>query len=236
MKVRLLFMGMLLSLLVSCAAEKQQRLPEFVPEAPHSVIPEQKRSCELIYPEGKWLFTHSIEFTLAGGAGNTLLGVTVLDGNEIDCALMTIEGLTLFEAQFTDRLEVVRAIPPFDNPAFAAGLMDDVRAIFTRLPGNIQYGSLGENAAWCRITAEDGRVTDVMPSDNEGWRINTYSTELIRTRTIIARSSRTVASSLIPEKLELTVPGPTGYTLKMNLISAEKIAPETTDNPKNLRQ
>lgn len=234
MKIRLFCLGMVLFLLISCAAEKPERLPKFVPAAPPSLTTDQKNTCASVYPEGRWQFTHVIEFMLAGGGGNTVIGVTVLDGNTINCALLTIEGLTLFAARYTDRLEVLRAVPPFDRPAFGAGLMDDVRAIFVRPPGkNIQYGSLRENPVGCRITEDDGRVTDVMPSDNDCWRISTSSAESIKTRTIIARSCKTVESIRIPEKLELTVPGPTGYTLKMNLMSAEKLNTATTEYRKN---
>lgn len=237
MKVHLFCLALLPLLLTSCATETPQRLPEFVPESSRPLSTEQKKSCASVYPAGRWQFAHAIEFTLADGSGNTVIGVTVLEGNEVSSTLMTIEGLTLFEARFTDKLEVMRAVPPFDKPSFAAGLMDDVRAIFSRPPGkNVRYGRFGENGAWCRITADDGRVTDIMVEDNDGWQINTYSAELIRTRTIIAGACKTGDLNLIPENLELTVPGPTGYTLKITLMSAEKMPISTSDNQKNIAQ
>lgn len=235
MKIRLFCLGLILPLLISCAAEKPPRLPEFGPEATLSLTTGEIKTCAAVYPEGRWQFTHLIEFTLADGATNRLIGVTVLDADAINCVLMTIEGLTLFAARFTDTLAVLRAVPPFDRPAFAAGLMDDVRAIFVRPPAkDIRYGRLLNNRVWYRITADDGQVTDVFPADADCWRINTYGPELIKTRTIIARSCKRVETSLIPEKLELTVPGPTGYTLKMNLLSAEKMNNTTMMVPQEL--
>ncbi len=233
MRARLFCLGMLLFFLTSCAAEKSQRLPRFVAESPQSLRTEQSKACESVYPEGRWQFVHSVEFTMASGAGSTVVGVTVLDGNEIRCALMTIEGFTLFEARLTDRLKVLRAVPPFDKPEFAAGLMNDVRAIFVRPSGkDVQYGRLREPPDCCRIIAADGRVTDIMPSANGCWRINTYSSKLIKTRTIVARSCRAVGVALIPGEIDLTVPGPTGYTLKMTLLSAEKIRTAATTQQK----
>ncbi|GBE11968.1 hypothetical protein BMS3Bbin14_02201 [bacterium BMS3Bbin14] len=234
MRARLFCLGMLLFLLTSCAAEKPRQLPKFISEPPQSLHQEQRKVCESVYPEGRWQFVHSVEFTMADGAGSTVIGVTVLDGNEISCALMTIEGFTLFEARYTGRLKVIRAVPPFDKPAFAAGLMNDVRAIFVRPAGkDVRYGRLRENPHCCRIIAADGRVTDIMPSANGCWRINTYNNELIKTRTIVARSCRTADAYRIPGELELTVPGPAGYTLKMTLLSAEKIHAAAAANQKH---
>ncbi len=232
MKARLFCLGMLLLFLTSCAAEQPQRLPQLVAQSPLSLHTEQGKACASVYPEGRWQFVHAVEFTMANGNGSTVVGVTVLDGNEIRCALTTIEGFTLFAARFTGRLKVLRAVPPFNKPAFAAGLMNDVRAIFVRPAGkDVRYGRLGEYPDCCRIRAADGRVTDILPARN-GWRINTYSRELIKTRTIVARSCRTVDAARIPGEIDLTVPGPTGYTLKMTLLSAEKIHTAATTNQK----
>lgn len=237
MRARLFCLGMLLFFLSSCAAETPQRLPKLVAESPLSLHTERKKACASVYPEGRWQFVHSVAFTMANGAGSTVVGVTVLDGNETRCALMTIEGFTLFAARYTDRLKVIRAVPPFDKPAFAAGLMNDVRAIFVRPSGKeVLYGHLREDPDCCRIIAADGRVTDIMPSANGCWRINTYSSKRIKTRTIVARSCRTVDATRIPGELELTVPGPAGYTLKMTLLSAEKIHAAATTKRKNASQ
>ncbi len=237
MRARLFCLGMLLLFLTSCAAEKPRQLPKFVAAAPLSLQAEQKKACASVYPEGRWQFVHSVEFTMANGAGSKVVGVTVLDGKEIRCALMTIEGFTLFAARLTGRLEVLRAVPPFNKPEFAAGLMNDVRAIFVRPAGkDVLYGRLRDAPDCCRIIAADGRVTDIMPSASGCWRINTYSSKLIKTLTIVARSCRTVDATRIPGELELTVPGPSGYTLKMTLLSAEKIHTAATAKQKSAAQ
>ncbi len=215
---------MLFFILTSCAVVKPQRLPQLVAEQPVSQNTEEKKVCASVYPAGRWQFIHSIEFSMADGPGSTVVGVTVLGEDKIRSVLMTIEGFTLFEALYQSELEVFRAVPPFDKPEFAAGLMNDVQAIFLRPPENtIQYGTLANGVACCRVRGVGGAVTDVLPFGNGCWQINTYNIDMTRTRTIIARSCSNSGSDRIPGELELTAPGANGYTLKMTLISAEKL-------------
>lgn len=206
--------------LVACAAQKPMRLPELTA----SKDVQSDTACESVYPRGHWQFVHAIEFFMQDGSGGTVLGVTSLAGDEITCALMTVEGFTLFEAvsRKGEPLEVRRAVPPFDKPAFAEGLLDDVRAIF--LPPavkNIQYGQLGDKALVCRYAGADGRITDILPSADGCWQIKTYTPELRMDRSIVAQSCKKRGNSLIPEHLELTGFRNSGYTLKMTLIQAE---------------
>lgn len=118
MKNPLVSLFVLLILLAGCAAEKQMRLPQMVGTADDG---QQKNGCAAVFPQGKWQFIHSIEFTMKDGAGPPLIGVTTIDGNTIGCALVTVEGLTLFEAVYQGKESAVirRAVPPFDKPEFA---------------------------------------------------------------------------------------------------------------------
>ena len=61
-----------------------------------------------------------------------MLGVVSLDpeANTVECALLSIEGLRLFEAHDDGTLTTRRALPPFDRPALANGMMQDIRLIF----------------------------------------------------------------------------------------------------------
>ncbi len=212
-----------LLLLSSCASSPPGLLEPFA--SGRLRPPEQTeliKKCAAVYPRGKRQFVHTIEFHTADGRFSSVLGVTVVDGTSLSCALMTVEGFTLFQARLSDRLEVDRAVPPFDNPAFATGLMEDVRALFIHPSGQeVRYGRLTDGAESCRMTGPDGAVTDIQPSADGCWKMKTYDAGGRLTRTILARSCRMVDSTLLPEELELTVPGPTGYTLKMTLISAD---------------
>ncbi|MFA6499045.1 MAG: hypothetical protein WCV64_06900 [Desulfurivibrionaceae bacterium] len=187
-------------------------------------------ACESIFPRGHWQFAHAIDFSMQDGSGGTVIGVTSLSEDEIACALMTIEGLTLFEAvsKKGEGLEVRRAVAPFNKPAFAEGLMADVRAIF--LPPaaiNIRHGWLDNNVPVCRYTGIDGRTTDILPATDDCWQIKTYTSELVMDRSIVGYSCQKKENSLIPEHLELKGFTNSGYTLKMTLIHAENLTRKT---------
>jgi hypothetical protein len=213
----------ILLFIVACAADLQLRLPEMT-------AAEDRRGedvCADVFPEqngGKWQFVHSIDFTMKDGSGTTVVGVTTLDENDIECALVTVEGLTLFEAAFShDRsIEIRRAIPPFDKPEFARGLINDIRAIFQSPQGTkMQTGQLAGAASVCRYEEAGGGVVDVLTDKDGCLQIKNYNPDLILERSITGLPCREIGSSLIPAYIELKTIGRTGYTLKMTLISAD---------------
>ncbi len=209
--------------LSACAARQQLSLPQLTADAG------EVKGCESVFPQGRWQFVHAIDYFMANGSGSTVIGVTSLAGDEISCALMTVEGLTLFEA--VDRpkgLEVRRAVPPFDKPAFAEGLMADVRTIFRApAPATMQYGRAAGNIPTCRYTGVDGRIIDILPGADGCWQIRSYSANHTMNRSVTGRSCRKKGASLIPEHLELRGFGHTDYTLKMTLIQAENLGAVT---------
>jgi hypothetical protein len=208
---------LLFFLLVSCSLANREILPDIT----RADKPTQQ--CPDYFPNGRWQFVHAITFHLATGGEGTALGVVVLENRKIRCALMTVEGLTLFEALSMEGqpVQVSRAVPPFDNEGFAAGLMDDVRTIFQKPVGKAEDGCLAGGAPVCRSTAA-GQVTDILPQEGGCWTMHTYS-QGIGVRTIRARSCKTVGTAVIPEDIDLVSSGQAGYTLNMHLISAEKL-------------
>lgn len=185
------------------------------------------KGCEAVYPRGRWQFVHSIDFSMQDGSGGTVIGVTSLAGDEITCVLMTIEGFTLFEAAYQEGkgLAVKRAVSPFDKPAFAEGLMRDVRMIFVAPSAKeMRYGRTDDNAPVCRYNGTDGRILDILPAADDCWQIQTYTAALVMDRAIVGRSCRKEGDSLIPEHLELKGFGQAGYSLKMTLIQAENLS------------
>lgn len=237
MKTTLLACLAVAMLTVSCAAEHKQLQPR-LSRTPGGT--EALARCAVLFPQGRWQFVHAIDFRMADGSGGNALGVVVLDGDQIQTALMTVEGLTLFEASSSgdENIQVTRAIAPFDRPGFAAGLMQDVRTLFRPPTGKARYGSLANGSRVCRYEA-DPATTDITPSRDGCWQLSTYShlqqtrfdgcllTEIHherpRTRTITASSCQSKGGAAIPQTLVLAVPGPTGYTLTMRLISAEPL-------------
>ena len=151
-------------LLASCAPRAEHRLPELVDVQSDG----RQQRCEAVFPAGSWQLVHSLEFSSAGGFAGTVIGVTVVDPPDLSCALVTVEGVTLFEATGGADEEVVveRAVPPFDRPGFAAGLLADVRSMFIAPPDQgVTFGLLPDGRPVCRYFAADGRVTDIAAAD-----------------------------------------------------------------------
>ncbi|OEU46736.1 MAG: hypothetical protein BA862_07455 [Desulfobulbaceae bacterium S3730MH12] len=221
MKLHIFCLSTVMILLTSCAVEKQRHLPNLSP-APAL----EETSCSAaVFPQGKWQFIHAIDFSMKNGAGTAVIGVTSLSRNRIDCALITIEGLTLFEAAYEEEkgLEIRRAVPPFDKPLFAEGLIRDLRTIFQPPTGGMQTGQIPGAITVCRYADNMGRVIDVLPEADDCWQINIYNSEMTLDRSITGRSCRNNGSAQVPEYLELNSYGQTGYTLKMTLIRADKL-------------
>lgn len=215
----------LLVVMNSCAAWKIQ--------APQPLTPlpfkQDAAICSSIFPQGNWQFVHSLEFSRADGRGTTVIGVTNLTENDLHTALLTVEGLTLFEADFFQdgEFQVHRAVPPFDNPNFAKGMMKDIRTIFRPPPGTLKLGRTTAPHTVCRYTDNDGRITDVLPDfdDYQGdcWRIRRYSAEQDMNLVVVGKSCLDTMSAVIPEHLELRSYGIADYTIKMKLLSADRL-------------
>lgn len=186
--------------------------------------------CASFFPKGRWQLVHEINFQLASGAKGTAVGVLIIEGNALSCALMTIEGLTLFTARSHSdgTLQVLRALPPFDSQGFAAGLIADVRAVFLSPPGMVSVGHLADGQVQCRY-ANGQEVTDVIPKMDGCFRLSTYAPmessgeAPVQTRTVDAHTCNQLGNALMAHELNLTGQGAAGYTLNMRLLSAEPL-------------
>jgi hypothetical protein len=221
-------LSVVLILLCSCAVLQSPRLPdltggEFIDE---DFRRQTQQNCERNFVSGNWQFVHSITFKMANGHGATVIGVTVLDGDTMKTGLMTVEGFVLFEAELDkgEKLHVNRALPPFDNSEFALGLMRDVHAIFL-IPseGNPVVTRLADGDSVCRYEAADGQIIDVIPTADGSNVMNVYDADQTRIRSITTNDFVSIDTEMIPENIHLTALGLRGYTLKMTLISADKI-------------
>lgn len=222
MKSYCLCLSALLFLMVACAIDKHPGPPALtaLEETPG------KNECTDIFPRGRWQFVHSIDFTMENGAGATVVGVITLDEKEIECALVTLEGFTLFEAVFySDKnFKVKRSVPPFDTPEFARGLVRDIQMIFQPPGGALtQTGRSTGGAVVCRYSSPGLGMVDILPGVDNCWQIKSYTPELALDRSIIGRSCRKIATSPIPDYLELQSLGSNRYTLKMKMIRADNL-------------
>ncbi len=224
MKVLVVLLALLL--LSSCTGNTLRALPESLPA---ELSPEQKetirQSCARLFVAGDWQLVHSITFNLDSGHGATVLGVTVLDGAIVKTALMTVEGFVLFEAELdgAGQLEVAKALPPFDNINFAEGLMRDVKTIFLEPAAVPVVAALGLEGAGCRYDVAGEGAIDLIPTPGGSFVMHVYDREFTETLSIDLDSFAGQQSGMFPEKILLRAPGMRGYTLKMTVISAEKI-------------
>ena len=210
-------------LLVSCSMVQVPSVPQLQRV---STVAAQEDICEHAFVQGDWQFVHSISFAMNTGYGATLVGVTVLQGKKLKTVLMGVEGFVLFEAEQEGRSRVVvrRAMTPFDKAGFAEGLMGDVQTLFVE--PEYARRKLAENTEGdrvCRYTAENNQVTDVVTA-KPGWnRINIYDKQGVLEQAITAQNYKEVTGENIPEQIQLTALGTQGYTLQLQLLSAEKL-------------
>lgn len=211
--------------LSSCSAMQSLHVPELTGAG---LDPQLVKSCEQVAVQGNSQFVHSIAFEMANGQGATVIGVTVLDDETIKTGLMGVEGFVLFEAELAKdkRLNVKRALPPFDNLEFAAGLMRDVEDIFLFPSGKEKIpvtGQLADGASVCRYQGGNGQIIDIIIGRGGSSRTDIYDTDGRMNKSIVRGNTIINGSERIPETIQLTAHGLQGYTLKMTLISVDRL-------------
>jgi hypothetical protein len=187
--------------------------------------------CDSLFPTGKWQFVHSIETTMPGGQKGLVMGVIVISSQDktVQCAIMTIEGIVIFDARYDRRLVIQRAVAPFDSEGFAEGLIRDIQLIFFRPEGLlIETGNDKDGASICRYRKPDGRIVDLVIHGDRSWQIRQYSRQLRLKRTVTAFFSKNNSAggpAAIPDRLELTAHGAGSYNLMMDLVEAIRLGP-----------
>jgi len=213
--VLLLFASMLT---VACAG-----LPEIHQSGDHAAAHEGA-ACERIFPKGQWQFTHAIEARPPGGSQQTMIGVIRMSHRDrsFECAMMTLEGLVLFEAHYDGRnIAIRKAVPPLDTPGLAQGLVADILLVF--FPPQQRptaSGTLPDRSEICRYAVEDRGTQDIIVHADGRWEIRRYSANKRLTRTITTDGSQTGNTHGFPSLLELKAHSPAGYELKMRLVEA----------------
>lgn len=202
-----------------CAQRPIVRLPKLAEEARVSA----PLCGAVVFPDGDWQIVHTVDFQAADGFSGTLIGVTVLAGDTIHCALLTVEGVTLFEASSTGDWHVVveRAVVPFNRPGFAQGLLADVRTIF-QVPSSrdVRYGRTVDGDDVCRYLFDDGAVTDIVLPTHGVRTIAVYGADQVLTTTV---SVSQVEGGYPADMLELHSLRGNGYELHMHLVDAVRL-------------
>jgi hypothetical protein len=210
-----LWCGLAAALLPACAGPGHIRIEPVNPAL-----------CRLPFTSTSCRYVHSLDAELPGGTRMTVMGVSVIEpeADTIQAAIMTLEGLVLFDATASgSSLKVHRALPPFDGPQFADGLMRDVRFIFMFPAGAPKTtGRLDDGSSVCRYHDNFGITVDVIAHPDQGWEVQQYSAfgKKLRSLKIDALKNG------IPGMLEFEAFSPKPYALHMKLISAETVTPE----------
>jgi hypothetical protein len=135
-------------------------------------------ACPNPFLKQKTTLIHAIEVHMSGGK-NAVIGVTEADPEtrEISCAIMTAEGMVLFEAiESAGSLDIRRALPPFDSAHFARNMLEDIKLIFFEPRGKIEkIGLLPSGETACRWRTGNSDAIDVLKASNGSPEIKRYS-------------------------------------------------------------
>jgi hypothetical protein len=205
-------------LLVSC-----QALPKIV-DAP--IIPKGKKSliCPSPFLKEKTRLIHAIEVHMAGDVRSAIIGITLADPDKhsVSCAIMTAEGMVLFEAEESaGLLNVSRAFPPFDSGNFAKNMIADIKLIFFAPEGKIyQEGTLQNGAIACRWHKENGEWIDVSAHQQGNIDVQLYSAGGSLKRQVKFNNE---TGENIYQNIELYAKELPNYSLLMTLIEVQPV-------------
>jgi hypothetical protein len=189
--------------------------------APSPGSPDDLPGCYAIFPAGPWESVHKIEAIIRGGVSSSLLGVTKGDPSErrLHSLLLTPEGFILFDAELREGgIAVRKAVAPFDSPAFARGLMEDVTLLF--LPPQARpttWRKEADGTRICRWESHDDSCIEVRGSMDHGWRILRRDDQGEVTREISLNGPFVQGLAF---HMELRASKPTSYRLRMTLLQA----------------
>jgi len=189
--------------------------------SPVSPANEKALTCPSPFLKEKYRLVHAIETRVAGDTQSVIIGVTLADPSTrfVSCAIITAEGMVLFEAESgQDTLKVNRALPPFDSADFAKNMIEDIKLIFFTPEGKIQKkGNLPDGAAVCRYLEGNGDWIDVITDKSEGTAIKRYSSAGILKRHV--KFNKTAGN--IYQSIELQVNAPFNCSLLMTLVESQ---------------
>ena len=177
--------------------------------------------CGQPFMQEPWRLVHKIEAVLSMGKRTTMMGVTRIDPAQktMQGILMTIEGLVLFDGLWQNgEVTVFRAVPPFDRPAFAENMMNDMSLLFLvpHIASLTHAMQEGEDVI-CRYYRSDKTPIDVIIHGDQSWSARVFGKSQPR--------EITAAAIHLPAAMELKGQS---YTLKLTAITAEPDAGETT--------
>jgi hypothetical protein len=186
--------------------------------------------CQRPFLAGSYRLVHALETVMPGGAKGTAIGVLVADPRTrgFRTVLMTIEGFVLLDAEAGEKLTIHRAVPPFNAPAFAAALAEDIRLAFFP-PGAepTAWGEGEEGALACRFERADGRLVEVMTRRDGDMVVRLYGAgqKLLKRVTMAPPQRPGLAEALTIQG------GWPPYTLQLRLLESEALKSDSGAGP-----
>lgn len=214
--------GLILLILTAVFVISCQTLPEIKPDPPEAKF----SACPSPFLKESYRFVHAIETSLGNEIRGGIIGVTIADPetHSISCAIMTAEGMVLLEAESNVSLRVLRALPPFNSPAFAENMVEDIRLIFFAPRGELKHkGTLADGSTVCRWRDDSKNLIDVIARQPGGIEINKYTKNgSLKRRVKILPSAESIYSDI-----ELSATTLLKYSLKMTLVEAAPLDDES---------
>jgi hypothetical protein len=213
-----------LALCAGCAV-----LPPLTPAGPAERDAIAAR-CRELFPSHPWQLSHGILYTAPGGRTGAMLGVLRVDpaARAVICNLLSPEGWLLVDAEACGAKTVVRrAVPPFDDPAFMRGLLEDIGLVFLAPEGPCrEAGADRAGARLCRYPLAGGGLTEALLLPAGGWEIRRYD----RAGRLVRRAELPPAEPKgMPLTMHLSAPGPLGYQMDFKLLAADPAPPVPAD-------
>lgn len=191
-------------------------------------------ACREAFPRQSWRMVHTITTDFPGQRKGVMMGVVSLVPKEktVECALLSIEGLRLFEAHDDGTLTIRRALPPFDRPALAEGMMRDIRLLFFPPDGpRLLTGRMPSGDPVCRYALADG-YEDITRKPSGDILIQRYDQSHRLTRRVDitpCHPDGAPENEAVACRIHLEAFQPTHYQLYLNLVEARP-AVDTRNN------
>lgn len=190
-----------------------------------------EQRCQAHFLTASWQFVQLVTAYTPDGAVQNAIGVTRIHPEEgrIKFIIMSLEGITLFKAKYGRKIEILKAVPPFDDEMFASTLFEEIRLIF--FPPNalpVETGKTSAGEPVCRYKQDDDGFIEVLFKKDGQREIRHYSGRKKHLKTIAAcyepHCSRHISEAVedIPAKISIHNHGFIQYRLELELIRAQR--------------
>jgi len=206
---RLFNVAFLVLALTACAA------------VPHykQLIPQNGVVCPGIFPPKAFRVIHKIELKSAVIGKVVFIGAAKVEPqkNALHAVLMSVEGMVLFEAEYENGdIKIISAFSPFNDPAFARGLMADVLFVLLKPAGGpLEQGVDGQGLTACRWKAEADAVLETALMPDGAVRMRLYGGDRRAAKEALAWPP---FDREMPAWICLKAFSPSNYTIELTLI------------------